>query len=133
MSILSKIIHAIFDKKPMSEEEVARKLDTLEKGGTEHLSWRTSVVDLLKLLDLESSLEARKDLASDLGLLRFTGSAAEFQTRNVAKIIDKTANTIDLLEKNTNSIKDALVKVTGEAEHAKGVLQGKSETESKGT
>ena len=56
-----------------------------------------------------------------------------FQTRNVAKIIDKTANTIDLLEKNTNSIKDALVKVTGEAEHAKGVLQGKSETESKGT
>ena len=77
MSILSKIIHAIFDKKPMSEEEVARKLDTLEKGGTEHLSWRTSVVDLLKLLDLESSLEARKDLASDLGLLRFTGSAAD--------------------------------------------------------
>jgi len=31
-----------------------------------------------------------------------------------------------LLEKNTNSIKDALVKVTGEAERAKGVLEGKA-------
>ena len=30
------------------------------------------------------------------------------------------------LEKNTNSIKDALVKVTGEAEHAKGVIEGES-------
>jgi len=28
------------------------------------------------------------------------------------------------LEKNTNSLKDALVKVTGESEHAKGVLEG---------
>jgi hypothetical protein len=31
------------------------------------------------------------------------------------------------LEHNTNSIKDALVKVTGESEHAKGVIQGASE------
>lgn len=35
--------------------------------------------------------------------------------------------TIDLLEKNTNSIKDALVKTTGEAERAKGVLEGKAD------
>lgn len=31
------------------------------------------------------------------------------------------------LEKNTNSIKDALVKVTGEAALAKGVLQGRAQ------
>lgn len=31
------------------------------------------------------------------------------------------------LEKNTNSIKDALIKTTAEAEHAKGKLQGKAE------
>jgi hypothetical protein len=31
---------------------------------------------------------------------------------------------LETLEKNTNSIKDALVKVTGEAEHAKGKLEG---------
>ena len=34
------------------------------------------------------------------------------------------ARAIELLEQNTNSIKDALVKVTGEAEHAKGVIEG---------
>ncbi len=39
----------------------------------------------------------------------------------------RNAESIANLEKNTNSIKDALIKVTGEAEHAKGVLQGKQE------
>jgi hypothetical protein len=36
----------------------------------------------------------------------------------------RNANNLHELTQNTNSIKDALVKVTGEAEHAKGVLQG---------
>lgn len=31
-------------------------------------NWRTSIVDLLKLLQLDSSLEARKDLAQELGV-----------------------------------------------------------------
>ena len=31
------------------------------------LDWRKSIVDLLKLLDLDSSLSARKDLAKELG------------------------------------------------------------------
>lgn len=39
----------------------------------------------------------------------------------------KRAEVIEKLEKNTNSIKDALLKTTGEAEHAKGVIQGRSE------
>jgi multisubunit Na+/H+ antiporter MnhC subunit len=37
------------------------------------------------------------------------------------------AKAIEKLEVNTNSIKDALIKVTAESEHAKGVLQGKAE------
>ena len=37
-----------------------------EKGGGGN--WRTSIVDLLKMLDLDSSLEARKELATDLGV-----------------------------------------------------------------
>ena len=36
--------------------------------------------------------------------------------------------TIRILEKNTNSIKDALVKVTGESERAKGFLEGKEQS-----
>jgi len=39
----------------------------------------------------------------------------------------RSGKTIDLLEKNTNSIKDALVKVTGESEHAKGMLAGQAQ------
>lgn len=35
-----------------------------EKGGKSN--WRTSIVDLLKLLDLDSSLDARKELAAEL-------------------------------------------------------------------
>jgi hypothetical protein len=38
-----------------------------------------------------------------------------------------SAKALDLLEKNTNSIKDALVKVTGESEHAKGMLAGQAQ------
>lgn len=41
-----------------------------------------------------------------------------------ARDIATTKRTIVTLEKNTNSIKDALVKVTGEAEFAKGLKEG---------
>lgn len=41
---------------------------------------------------------------------------------------NKTAEVVDKLEINTNSIKDALVKVTGESEFAKGKLEGISES-----
>ncbi len=37
-----------------------------KKGGGGN--WRTSIVDLLKLLDLDSSLAARKELAEELGV-----------------------------------------------------------------
>lgn len=40
-------------------------------------------------------------------------------------------NSIALLEKNTNSIKDALVKVTAEAEFAKGLKVGQESSEKK--
>lgn len=45
-----------------------------------------------------------------------------------ASITSQQAKAITELAVNTNSIKDALVRVTGEAEHAKGMLQGKSES-----
>ena len=43
--------------------------------------------------------------------------------------LQEAKHAIVTLEENTNSIKDALVKVTGEAEHAKGVLEGKKSSE----
>jgi hypothetical protein len=40
-------------------------------------NWRTSIVDLLKLLDLESSLDARKELATELGVNAGPAGSAE--------------------------------------------------------
>ena len=51
----------------MSEVDVVNKLDGLAKVATQKLDWKVSIVDLLKLLDLDSSLSARKELATELG------------------------------------------------------------------
>lgn len=40
------------------------------------LNWRTSIVDLLKLLDIDSSLQARKELAHELHYTGDTGDSA---------------------------------------------------------
>lgn len=46
----------------------------------EKLEWRTSIVDLMKALDVDSSLAARKDLAKELG---YTGDMNDSATMNV--------------------------------------------------
>ncbi|MCW3149011.1 DUF3597 domain-containing protein [Stutzerimonas stutzeri] len=51
----------------MSQVDVAVKLDGMAATHPETLNWRTSIVDLLKLLGLDSSLTARKELATELG------------------------------------------------------------------
>lgn len=43
------------------------KLEGLAASNPQKLNWKTSIVDLLKLLSLDSSLEARKGLATELG------------------------------------------------------------------
>ncbi|HWS24016.1 MAG TPA: DUF3597 family protein [Anaerolineales bacterium] len=52
---------------PMSKEDVVAKLDRLAKENPNKLDWKVSIVDLLKLLDLDSSLKSRKELAVELG------------------------------------------------------------------
>ena len=44
------------------------------------LNWRTSIVDLMKLLDLDSSLAARKELAAEL---RYSGDTNDSASMNV--------------------------------------------------
>lgn len=48
----------------ISEVDVVKKLEQM--GAGKGLNWRTSIVDLLKLLDLDSSREARTELAKEL-------------------------------------------------------------------
>lgn len=50
---------------PISEVDVVKKLETL--GAGKGLNWKVSIVDLLKLLDIDSSREARNELAQELG------------------------------------------------------------------
>ncbi len=50
----------------ISTVDVIAKLEGLASAHAEPLNWKTSIVDLLKVLGLDSSLEARKGLAAEL-------------------------------------------------------------------
>jgi len=73
MSILGNIFHAIFGAftQPLTRYELDVELDKRAKANPEKLDWRNSIVDLMKLTNQDSSLEARKELAKELG---YTGS-----------------------------------------------------------
>jgi len=51
----------------ISEVDVVAKLTELAKANPQKLNWKLSIVDLLKLLDIDSSFAARKELAIELG------------------------------------------------------------------
>ncbi len=85
MSIFSKIVSAIFGSAkaadgstapsatvpagatPLSDVDVAKVMSDLAAKNKEKLDWKKSIVDLMKLLGLDSSLAARKELATELG------------------------------------------------------------------
>jgi hypothetical protein len=50
----------------ISAVDVVAKLESLAASNPQKLNWKVSIVDLLKLLSLDSSLEARKELATEL-------------------------------------------------------------------
>jgi len=47
--------------------DVVANLEKRAAANPQKLNWRTSIVDLLKLLEIDSSLTARKELATELG------------------------------------------------------------------
>ncbi len=53
--------------KPIAVVDVVAQLEQRAAANPQKLNWRTSIVDLLKLLDLDSSLASRKELATELG------------------------------------------------------------------
>ena len=60
--------------------DVSAMLTDLAAKAGQPLNWQTSIVDLLKLLNLDSSLTARKELAKEL---HYTGSTDDSATMNV--------------------------------------------------
>lgn len=65
---------------PSSQVDVEAVLTQLAAKSKEKLDWRKSIVDLMKLLDLDSSLAARKELAKEL---HYSGDANDSATMNV--------------------------------------------------
>ena len=54
-------------RSPAAPVDIAAALEQRAAANPQKLNWRTSIVDLLKLLDMDSSLTARKALATELG------------------------------------------------------------------
>jgi uncharacterized protein DUF3597 len=103
MSIFGKIMGAIFGTKadaapagggaaagagssggsaaaPAATVDVAPILDKAVAAKGEKLAWRTSIVDLMKALDIDSSFTARKELAKELG---YTGDSNDSASMNI--------------------------------------------------
>ena len=100
MSIFGKIMGAIFGTKadaapasggaaagtesssaaPAQTVDVAPILDKAVAAKGEKLAWRTSIVDLMKALDIDSSFTARKELAKELG---YTGDSNDSASMNI--------------------------------------------------
>ena len=60
--------------------DVAAIMDGLAGQSSERLDWRRSIVDLMKLLNLDSSLTARKELAQELS---YTGDTNDSASMNI--------------------------------------------------
>ena len=64
-------------QQPVDVEEV---LNGMAKNNPQKLNWRTSIVDLMKLVGMDSTLEERKQLADELG---YTGDKSDTARMNM--------------------------------------------------
>ena len=65
---------------PAQSVDVGKILDQAVKDSGQTLNWRTSIVDLMKALDIDSSLASRKELAKEL---EYTGDTDDSATMNI--------------------------------------------------
>jgi hypothetical protein len=75
----------------LSEVDVEAILNDKAKQAGQTLNWRTSIVDLLKLLDLDSSLQSRKELAQELHHSGDTGDSAAMNIWLHRQVMNKLA------------------------------------------
>jgi hypothetical protein len=72
--------------------DVVSKLEGLAAANTQKLDWKVSIVDLLKLLDIDSSFEARQELATELGCpAEMMGDSAKMNTWLHKTVLQKIA------------------------------------------
>ncbi|MEO0699031.1 MAG: DUF3597 domain-containing protein [Pseudomonadota bacterium] len=63
------------ERAAISEVDVVARVSNIP--GADTLNWRTSIVDLMKLLNLDSSYGNRKELAGEVGIEGYSGSAED--------------------------------------------------------
>jgi len=64
----------------MRAVDVAAILDKMASESKQKLDWKHSIVDLMKLVGMDSSLEARRELAADL---KYSGDTKDTATMNM--------------------------------------------------
>ena len=75
----------------LNQVDVEQVLNDLASKNPEKLNWRTSIVDLMKLLGLDSSLTARKDLAKELNYTGDTNDSASMNIWLHRQVMNKVA------------------------------------------
>jgi hypothetical protein len=78
-------------KAAAAQVDVAAVLDALDEKATQDLDWRHSIVDLMKLLNLDSSHSARIELAKEL---HYSGNTEDSASMNIwlhAQVMQKLA------------------------------------------
>ncbi|CAN5284545.1 DUF3597 domain-containing protein [soil metagenome] len=71
---------AVAPAPPPQVIDVTASLDDMAASAGQKLDWRHSIVDLMKLVGMESSLSERKELADELG---YTGDKGDSATMNI--------------------------------------------------
>jgi len=77
--------------KPMTKDEVEAMIEKLADAQDEEYNWEESIVDLMKLLKLDSSLTARKQLAQELGYTGALNGSAEMNIWLHEQVMTKLA------------------------------------------
>ena len=79
-SVAAAASAAVEPVKALSSVDLVALMESKAAAAGQKLNWRTSIVDLMKLLNLDSSLAARKELATELG---YTGDMNDSATMNI--------------------------------------------------
>ena len=77
--------------KAMTQAEVEGMIKKIADSQSEKLNWQQSIVDLMKLLKLDSSFTARKQLAQELGYKGSLDGSAEMNTWLHKQVMTKLA------------------------------------------
>jgi hypothetical protein len=75
----------------ISRADVETQISKIAQSRGSKYNWQTSIVDLMKLLDLDSSLTARKQLAQELGYSGALDGSAEMNIWLHQKVMEKLA------------------------------------------